>query len=123
MAESDEVDGDDGGDCKNGMIKRSPYFKNLNRATGYLTPNARRVFTQLKQLFTEALIFQHFNQKYYIRIEIDASGYAIGGMLSQFTNSSQWHPLTYYFQKMILNKTRYKTHDDKFLAIVEAFKT
>ena len=35
----------------------------------------------------------------------------------------KWHPVVYFSRKMILTETRYKTHNDKLLAIVEAFKT
>ena len=52
-------------------------------ATGYLTPKAREAFTQLRQAFTEAPILRHFDLKCHIRIETNASGYAIGGVLSQ----------------------------------------
>ena len=38
-------------------------------------------------------------------------------------NLGQWHPVAFFFRKMILVKTQYETHDDKFLAIVEVFKT
>ena len=126
MAESDEVDGDNGGDsgdCKNKMVKRSPRSKNSNKALAYLTANTRRTFTQLRQAFTKALILRHFDPKCHIWIKTDASGYVIGSVLSQLPNSGQWQPMTYYSQKMILAKTRYKTYDDELLAIVEAFKT
>ena len=36
---------------------------------------------------------------------------------------SQWHPIAFFSKKMIPTKTRYKTHNSKLLAIVEAFKT
>ena len=45
MAESEEVSDADGGDCEDGTIKRSLRSKNLNRAMGYLTPNARQTLT------------------------------------------------------------------------------
>ena len=122
MAEVGEVDVGCGGDCEDETVRRSP-SKNLNGATGYLTPEARQAFTQLRQVFTKAPIFQYFDPEYHIWIEIDASGYAIGGMLSQFIDSDQWHPVAYYSQKMIPAKTRYKTHDGELLAIVKAFKT
>ena len=51
----------------------------------FLTSGAKETFNQLKQAFTKALILQHFNPKYYIRIETNASNYAIGGVLSQLT--------------------------------------
>ena len=122
VAEVDEVGVGGGGDRKDKMVGRSP-SKNLNRATGYLTPNARQAFTQLRQAFTKSPILQNFDPKCYIRIKIDASGYAIGGMLSQLTDSGQWHPVAHYFRKMFPAETRYKTHNSKLLAIVKAFKT
>ena len=101
-------------------------------ATGeptFLTPSAREAFNQLRQAFTEAPILRHFDPECHIRIETDASGYAIGGVLSQLTSDhltsdqGQWHLVIYFFRKMIPAETRYKTHNGKLLAIVEAFKT
>ena len=57
--------------------------KDLNGAIDYLTPNARRTFTQLRQAFNKAPILQHFDPQCHIRIETDGSSYVIGGMLSQ----------------------------------------
>ena len=75
------------GDCENGTVKRSPRSKNLNGA-GYLTLEARLAFTQLRKAFTKAPILQHFDSECHIRIETDASGYAISGVLSQLTLDS-----------------------------------
>lgn len=46
-------------------------------------------------------------------------------MFSQLTldGLSQWYLVAYFSYKMIPTKTRYKTHDGKFLAIIEDFKT
>ena len=102
--------------------------------TGFLTPEARLAFTQLRQAFVEAPILHHFDPESHIRIETDASGYAIGGVLSQLSsgarpdgvvtkdNLGQWHPVAFFSRKMIPVKTRYETHNSKLLAIVEAFK-
>ena len=61
--------------------------------------------------------------------------YAIEDVLSQLVSGtsldgvaikidlSQWYPVAFFSRKMIPAETRYKTYDDKFLAIVEAFKT
>ena len=122
VAESDEVGGGDDGDCEDRTVKRSPRSKNLNRATDYLTRDARQAFTQLRQMFTKVLILWHFNPECHIRIETDVLGYAIDSVLSQLTNLGQWHPMAYYFRKMIPAKTRYKTHNSELLAIVEVFK-
>ena len=48
----------------------------------FLTPSAREAFYQLRQAFTKAPILRHFDPECHIRIETDASGYAIGGVLS-----------------------------------------
>ena len=102
-----------------------PSFDHISHAvSNYLTPDAKKTFDQLRQAFTEALILQHFDPEQYIQVETDASGYAIGGVLSQLTNDSgRWHPVAYFSRKMIPAKTRYKTHNGELLAIVEAFKT
>ena len=90
----------------------------------FLTPEAKLAFSRLRQAFTEASILHHFDPERYIRIETDASGYAIGGILSQLTpESGQWHPVAFFSRKMIPTETWYKTHDQELLAIVEAFKT
>ena len=112
-------------------------------ATGkpnFLTPDAKMAFNQLRLAFIETPIFRHFDLESHIWIETNASGYAIGGVLSQLNVDSdappndpnnsnsksdfgQWHPIAYFSRKMIPTETRYKTHDAELLAIVEAFKT
>ena len=85
----------------------------------------------MRQAFTKAPILRHFDPECHIRIETDASGYAIGGVLSQLTSDhltsdqdqGQWHPVAYFLRKMIPAETRYETHNGELLAIVEAFKT
>ena len=101
---------------------------------GFFTPETRLAFTQLRQAFVKAPILHHFNPESHIRIETDASGYAIGGMLSQLSsktkpdrivtkdNLRQWHPVAFFSRKMIPAETRYKTYDGKLLAIIKAFK-
>ena len=102
----------------------------------FLTLNAKKAFNYLRLAFIKAPILQHFDPESYIRIKTDALGYAIGGMLSQLNLDSdaspndsnksdfgQWHPVAYFFRKMIPVETQYKTHNIELLAIVEAFKT
>ena len=118
-----EVVGSSGGN--EGKSAKSDFTKPVRRAEkpSFLTPDARRAFTQLRQVFTKASILQHFDPKCHIRIETDVSSYAIGGVLSQMTSETgQWHPVAHYSRKMIPAETCYKTHDTKLLAIVEVFK-
>ena len=110
-------------------------------ATGepnFLTPNAKNVFNHLRLAFIEVLILQHFDPESYIRIQINASGYVIGGVLSQLKLNSDapsndsnlnksdfgyWYLVAYFSRKMIPAETQYKTHNIELLAIVEVFKT
>ena len=104
---------------------KSDFTKPVRKAEepSFLTPDARQAFTQLRQAFTKAPILQHFDSEHYIQIKTDASGYVISGVLSQMTTeTSQWHLVAYYLQKMILAKICYETHNAELLAIVEAFK-
>ena len=91
----------------------------------FFTPGARLALTKLRQAFLKAPIFHHFDLERHIRNEIDASGYAIGRVLSQLIsdNLGRWHLVAFFFQKMILAETRYETHNSELLAIIEAFKT
>ena len=56
--------------------------------SSFLTSEAKLAFLRLRQTFTEAPILHHFDPKRYIRIETDASGYSIGGILSQLTTET-----------------------------------
>ena len=69
---------------------KSDFTKPMRRAEkpSFLTPDARQAFTQLRQAFTEAPILRHFDPERHIRIETDASGYAIGGIFSQMTSET-----------------------------------
>ena len=88
------------------------------------TLEAKLAFSRLRQAFTKALILHHFDLERYIRIETDASGYVIGDILSQLIpESSQWHPVSFFFKKIIPAETRYETHNQELLTIVDVLKT
>ena len=125
---------------KNNKSRNSTYMPNIG-ATGepnFLTSDAKKAFNHLRLAFIKAPIFQHFDLESHIRIQTDASGYAIDGVLSQLnldsdtspndlnsnkSNFDQWHPIAYFSRKMIPIETWYKTHNAELLAIIEAFKT
>ena len=108
---------------KTSKSKNSSKFKMVG--SDFLTPGAKLAFTKLRQAFLKAPILHHFDPERHIRIETDASSYAIGGVLSQLTSDDlgRWHPMVFFSRKMIPAETRYETHDGELLAIVEAFKT
>ena len=105
---------------KNEKSRKSTRVPNIG-ATGepnFLTPDTKKAFNYLRLAFIKALILRHFDLESYIRIETDASGYAIGGVLSQLNLDSdtppndsnksdfdQWHPVAHFSRKMIPIKT------------------
>lgn len=90
--------------------------------TLFLVPAAKKAFQNLRLTFITASILQYFNSELHIYLETDTFDYAIRGILSQLIGNT-WHPIVYYFRKMILAETWYKTYNDELLAIVKAFKT
>ena len=54
----------------------------------FLTSDARKDFNHLKQAFIKTPILRHFDPECHIQIKTDASGYAIGEVLSQL--STHW---------------------------------
>ena len=94
----------------------------MPKSDPFLTAEALVAFDQLKGAFVTAPVLRHFDAERHIRVETDASGYAIGGILSQKDDESHWHPVAYFSRKMIPAERNYETHDAELLAIVEAFR-
>ena len=86
-ANNNEILGDGGGranETVRNSSRKSTRIPNIG-ATGepnFLTPNTKKVFNHLRLAFIKAPILRHFDLESHIRIEIDASNYTIGGVLS-----------------------------------------
>jgi len=55
-------------------------------------------------------------------MKTDAFEHTVAGIYSQLQMSEQWHPVTYWLQKLFSAEESYETHDLELLVIVEAFK-
>ena len=119
--DSSEVEVDEVGKNVQNLSKS----KKSVRSSDFRTPGAKLAFFELRQAFLKAPILHHFNPEHYIQIETDVSGYAIGGVLNHLISDDlgRWHPVAFFYCKMIPAETRYETYDGELLAIVEAFKT
>ena len=86
---NNKIDGSEVGDDEVGKkVQKLSKSKNLSNSkkmigSNFFTPRAKLAFTKLRQAFVKALILHYFDPKYHIWIEMDALGYAIGGVLSQ----------------------------------------
>lgn len=100
------------------------------KKTGPLIWNAeaKQAFSTLKQCFQEAPLLKHYDPMKECRIEADASGGALGAVLSQpyesYGDSRRivWHPIAFLSKKLSLAERNYTTGDQEMLAIVTAFK-
>jgi RNase H-like domain found in reverse transcriptase len=70
---------------------------------------ARGSFESLKVAFTELVTLHHFNPERLIRLETDASEYAISGILSQLTENGNWMPIAFNSRKMDKHEMNYES--------------
>ena len=88
--EVDDNIGDEVGKKGQKTFKFKNLFKKLSKSkktvgSDFFTSRSRLAFTKLRQLFVKAPILYHFDLECHIRVETDASGYAIVGIFSQLT--------------------------------------
>lgn len=77
----------------------------------------------MEKTLCEEPVLQKFDVPKPIRLETDASGKAIGGVLRQQDTDMNWHPIAYYSRKMLPAERNNETPGAELLAIVEGFKT
>ena len=79
----------------------------------------QKVFEELKKKITSQLVLSLPRREEKFRIEIDVSGYVIGGVLSQ-EQDGKWKPIAFLSRTMQPAERNYEIYDKKLLAIVEA---
>ena len=107
-------------DMTKGVAQRTKKVLALQKKD-LLTPEACRSFQELVATFINSMFLVHFDAKRPIRLETDASGYAISGILLQ-KQETEWKVVAYFSQKMIDAERKYEIHDTELLAIVESFR-
>jgi len=55
-------------------------------------------------------------------MEVDASGYVIGGVLSQQQTNSSWWPIAFMSQALNKTERNYEIYDQELLAIITGLK-
>ena len=96
----------------------SPIIATLKKAKGFVwNPSAEDAFLILKETLSSAPVLALPNFSKSFMVTIDASGQAIGGVLSQ-----EGKPVAFESRKLRDHELNYPTHDLELLAIVHTLK-
>ena len=79
----------------------------------------QRVFKELKDNVTNQLVLSLLKRNGKFRVEMDASGHVIGGVLFQ-EQEEKWRPIAFLSRMMQPAERNYEIYNKKLLAIVEA---
>ena len=94
----------------------------LTKSTGVKgfrwTEKADQSFQKLKIMFTTAPVLANFDPDRETVVEADSSGWATGGVLSQYDNEGLLRPCAYFSKKNSPAECNYDIHDKELLAII-----
>ncbi|QRW22121.1 Retrotransposable element Tf2 protein [Rhizoctonia solani] len=79
-------------------------------------------FQELKALVTRSPVLIHSNPELPYYLETDASGVAMGAILSQQGEDNRLHPIAYMSKSFLGAKSNYDMHDKELLAIIKALE-
>nr|VWO97963.1 BZIP domain-containing protein [Ganoderma boninense] len=82
----------------------------------------RLAFESLKEAFIREPILTTWAPDRPTRIEVDASGFATGGVLLQKLEDGAWHPVAYRSQSMAEAERNYEIYDREMLGIIRALE-
>jgi len=78
-----------------------------------------KIFEELKKKITSQLVLSLLKKEGKFKVEMDTSGYAIGGVLSQ-EQEGKWKPIAFLSRIMQPAERNYEIYNKELLAIVEA---
>ena len=98
----------------------------LTRLTGDVTfewgAEEQLAFERLKEAFITEPNLATFDSERDTLLECDSSGYAIGGVLSQYDDEGILRPCAYFSKKNNAHECNYEIHDKELLAVVRCLE-
>jgi hypothetical protein len=82
----------------------------------------QHAFDTLKEKFCQEPILKVYDPELETRVEVDASGYATGGILSQKYPDGLWHPIAYRSSSMSKEEHNYEIYDREMLGCIRALE-
>ena len=86
------------------------------------TERQEKAFKELKERFTKEPVLAAPDIDKKMRMEMDASDYAIGGVLSMEYKDGLWRPVVFLSKPLNETKRNYEIHDKEMLAIVRGLE-
>jgi hypothetical protein len=82
----------------------------------------QKAFDDLKRLFTTAPFLCLFNPRKEIRVETDASDFALGAIMTQPQEDGKWRLTAFHSRKFNKHKINYDVFNKELLVIIDAFE-
>jgi len=86
------------------------------------TEKEEKVFQKLKERFTKEPVLAAPNIDKKMRMEVDASDYAMGGVLLMECGDELWRPVAFLSKSLNEMERNYEIHDKKMLAIIRGLE-
>jgi len=78
----------------------------------------QEAFKELKQLIMSTPILMQPDQDMQFQLEMYASGYATGEVLSPLCKDNRWHPVGFTSKSLWDTERNYKIHDKELLSVI-----
>jgi len=86
------------------------------------TEKQEKVFRELKERFTKELVLAAPDLDKKMRMEVDISDYAIGGVLSMECKDKLWRPVAFLSKSLNETERNYEIHDKEMLVIIRGLE-
>jgi hypothetical protein len=100
----------------------APLTRLTRDVTWRWTQQEQEAFNKLKAVFVSEPVLSLFHPDWETVVETDSSGYAAGGVLSQYDNKGILRPCAYFSRKNNLHECNYEIYDKEILAIIRCLE-
>jgi len=83
----------------------------------------QKAFEELKEKFTTEPVLVTLDLDKEMRVEVDVSDFAMGGVLLMKCEDEKWRPVAYISKSLNEAERNYKIHDKEMLAIIRCLET
>jgi len=87
------------------------------------TERQEEAFEELKKRFMQEPVFAALDLDKKMRMEVDASDYAIGRVLSMEEEERKWRPVAFLSKSLNETERNYEIHDKEMLAIIRGLES